>query len=895
MIRTSLLTLFLVACGGPIGNLPVDTDDTADTSDSADTDDTGADVPNTTASIGLFQDCAEALASAIDLEPGTYSGTMDDWLPSLDGTCVAGSGAGPDKLFRIEVPPDHSLSVAYRSVGNDARLYFVENCNVSSNCLASVNAQGGNAYENLTWSNGTGLAKTVFVVLDSRDPVGTTWDLDVSLEVYVPPELLAVTNNCTGFDALDPIDESGTYEVSLDGFSSAWNASGSGCADGAYSAGTDGVASIWLDEGDTVTARWSHPFCDQVLYLKSTCGDLGTCVAGADDSYSGGAETLTYTNTTGQAGAFALVLDQYSTCGVTAGNPGTLTLTFASGSPVGGDTCADADALTPLGVGTHFVMLDEAGDDLDLGAGGCTGAATPGEDVFVPVTVPDGQELTARFTTAVGDAALYLLTDCDDADTCLEGSDGGSTEEIKWVNDTGAAAVVTLVIDSRYAATEAQAPTSGSLSIALRVPLGEIPIANTCAELDDIPMVTPGTHIVVLEGHTNDMSPPSSNSCSNWSGAGADAFVKVRVRARETLNVSYSASCDVQLYLYETCGDFDSCLDGADNGNPERVTYTNNSSSAKDIVVSMDAWSSCVPSFTNPGTLTVALVPPPPAGADTCALAEGKTPVGTGLYFLDFAQATATMDPDDGTGCDVGLVAGGPETFVPIAVGAGQTLDVAFEAGLGDPILYLLEDCDDAATCLDGSDDGTPEVVSWYNPGAATVVYAVVDTAYPAGHLKAPDDGYLEVSVYRPVWPLEAADTCSEAAGLDPITSGLWRVDLGGMSDDLDLEDGAGTPCTDGQRTSGVDAFLKVVLAPGERLTAEWDPSISTSGIANGSIYLLSTCGDPDTCLVGSDAGDPERITHLNSTGTSQTLWLGLDSWHTSGPNRGLLDIAITQ
>ena len=82
---------------------------------------------------------------------------------------------------------------------------------------------------------------------------------------------------------------------------------------------------------------------------------------------------------------------------------------------------------------------------------------------------------------------------------------------------------------------------------------------------------------------------------------------------------------------------------------------------------------------------------------------------------------------------------------------------------------------------------------------------------------------------------------------------------------------------------NGSGRFLRATLKPrievaaGARVDLEWDVSTSAAGRRNGSIYLLSSC-DVNECLVGSDTSEPEAITYTNTSGSTETLYVGLDS-----------------
>ena len=88
---------------------------------------------------------------------------------------------------------------------------------------------------------------------------------------------------------------------------------GTSCT-GYSAAGNDVVYSINLAEGETfnVTELGDH---DNSMYLVTDCADpVNTCVAGADDTYTGDPEVITYT--AAAAGTYYLIVDGYSGCSV---------------------------------------------------------------------------------------------------------------------------------------------------------------------------------------------------------------------------------------------------------------------------------------------------------------------------------------------------------------------------------------------------------------------------------------------------------------------------------------------------------------------------------------------------------------------------------------------------
>ena len=82
---------------------------------------------------------------------------------------------------------------------------------------------------------------------------------------------------------------------------------------GYTSAGNDVVYKIYLALGETFMASESGAH-DSALWLVTDCANTaGTCVAGADDTFSGDVETISYIATA--AGWYYLIVDAYGTDG----------------------------------------------------------------------------------------------------------------------------------------------------------------------------------------------------------------------------------------------------------------------------------------------------------------------------------------------------------------------------------------------------------------------------------------------------------------------------------------------------------------------------------------------------------------------------------------------------
>ena len=76
--------------------------------------------------------------------------------------------------------------------------------------------------------------------------------------------------------------------------------------------GPDGVANVYLAPGGSIEAHMDPDGTqDSSLYLITDCANpSGTCVAGADDTFSGQEETFTYTSATG--GIYYIIFDSWT-------------------------------------------------------------------------------------------------------------------------------------------------------------------------------------------------------------------------------------------------------------------------------------------------------------------------------------------------------------------------------------------------------------------------------------------------------------------------------------------------------------------------------------------------------------------------------------------------------
>jgi hypothetical protein len=102
-----------------------------------------------------------------------------------------------------------------------------------------------------------------------------------------------------------------------------------GCASGYPEAGKDAVYVMNLVAGDIVDLTYTQLQWDTAFYVVTDCANVaGSCVAGADDTFSGEPEVIHYV--AGASGLYYLILDSY---GTDSGGPWVLDFTITCSAP----------------------------------------------------------------------------------------------------------------------------------------------------------------------------------------------------------------------------------------------------------------------------------------------------------------------------------------------------------------------------------------------------------------------------------------------------------------------------------------------------------------------------------------------------------------------------------
>jgi hypothetical protein len=217
--------------------------------------------------------------------------------------------------------------------------------------------------------------------------------------------------------------------------------------------GRDGVVALDVPPQTELSVAYRQLGSNAAMYLYDDCVEEPVCVVGADlVTGIGGTEVLQIFNPSPTATEeYFLVLD--------ADEPVSGGLFFLEifreliPDPEAADTCIEALGLPDTQPGTYY-QADWVGffNEVNPGLTGCTGTALTGPDAILPVIVPDQATIELTLDMPDGNPAMYLLGQCNNVNTCIDGVDQpGETEVLVYQNTSGATQALDLVIDTANA------------------------------------------------------------------------------------------------------------------------------------------------------------------------------------------------------------------------------------------------------------------------------------------------------------------------------------------------------------------------------------------------------------------------------------------------------------
>ena len=346
------------------------------------------------------------------------------------------------------------------------------------------------------------------------------------------------------------------------------------------------------------------------------------------------------------------------------------------------NTCAEADALGPLPMGTFVGSTDGLENTLSSGYA-CIDWSLNGADAVYAIELQEG--LPVRITATMpdpGDAALALLSSCGDPATAVACADDGFEGDTEAIVFTPPETGTYYVVVDGYFLSGFGIPSS--------------PFELTLETLTPPSPITPPW---VVPGVSSQLTIERETAWSAGLGPGD-------VDMGPDITVSNAQSAGTTLTVQVTA-------DGLATLGPVDVTVAD------------------TPSVTFEDALVITELP----GNDSCAAADswGETAFDAQPHVGWSASGTNTLDE---TGCFT-WTSPGREVVHALDLTAGQTVNVSLTSAQ-DTQLYVVTDCADVAnTCIsdassDDGFDGDPEaIVDWEVPATGRY-YLVVDLFTPS-------------------------------------------------------------------------------------------------------------------------------------------------------------------
>ena len=535
--------------------------------------------------------------------------------------------------------------------------------------------------------------------------------------------------------------------------------------------------------------------------------------------------------------------------------------TLPSGTFV--DTCQAAGNENPLLSGTYRGDTTGQLDDLDPGPSSCiggSGVTAAGPDVIGRVRLKPGEQLVARHVNAGG--SLYLVSDCADAITCVDGAEGRAAT-LRYVNTNVVAENWFLVADTAGPQGEPWV-----VDVDLSTPAFDA-FHDNCAQAAYAAGVIPGTYTTTVLDASPSVNPGSGVCGLTRASSGPDLLLPFDVPPGQVLTVT----APVPGYVVEDClQPTDTCVTSSPGG---ALVYRNGGAVNQRVFAVLEA---PAPGISDAFDVSVSLTPAGVLDYDTCADAKAATPLSLGTQLVTLQGQS---DEINGQGC----VSSGPQpdTVLQVEVPAGGAGRLSFDPPV---TAYWLDDCDDPNSCRGGGE--AREQLSWYNGGdAAQTLYAVLEPAGPA-------PAVVNVEFRAPIVSLAPVpDSCADALVASPVVGDAQlRVGLSGAENNLDAFlgfCGAFTPL------DGSDRIVPIEVAGGERatVTASGDPRVALSMyddctaqlaceesvVGDGVVEFLNVSGDPVTvfAVVDEPAGAASGLVTLDIAFDAPDL-LGVDT-----------------
>lgn len=713
----------------------------------------------------------ETCEMATVITPGHYDVTTVGKTNNYDVGCLTGSNdsAGPDGVYSVNVPAGQRLEVAVAPTAAsnlyDPAVYLIQapasNCNAMSAdggsdvmCLAYGDTGFAGTGEKASWTNNTGAAVDVFVVVDSyydMDRVGSDGGVTATASGAATLDVAlaqpAMDDSCDGTPTTLTVGGTLTaQEITTYGDD---YASASSCD---YVDGPDRVYQVTVPAGQvvsiTATPEGSSTL-DLTLNLVDGAGACGNaCVASVDRGFDTDPETLQFKNSTGAAQTYLLVVENWPSDSNGDPTTGTFSLTATTMMTQPDDACQGATMLTAA---TPLTNQTTVGYFSDYNTGTGCQSGTLGRDRVYEVNVPAGQRGTVTVTgTTTPDGGSFQpslslvvgpAANCDAMPRVCDASSASASgaHSAAWFNGGASAQQVFAIVDS-FSTDQG----NFNISFAAATP----PADDTCTSTTTT--LAAGTRNDNLTNFASDYG-AAGTGC--YAFTGADRLYKVTVPAGQKYtatvtpaNGSMDGGYDPVINFVQgpaaACEMTHTCVGGADfgvRGEGESAAWSNFTGAPVDLFVQ-------VSDYTTSAATDYALVSAfsTPAAGESCNLPQTVT---AGTFA---AQSNVGLSPDvtfDPAAMGCVDTSGLPDRVYAVSVGANQTLTVTTtppagaDGGVGTQNVAIniidASSCSMVTTCADSANvgaGGAAETATFMNAGTTAKTVFVQVVSVPAGN-----------------------------------------------------------------------------------------------------------------------------------------------------------------
>jgi len=272
--------------------------------------------------------------------------------------------------------------------------------------------------------------------------------------------------------------------------------------------------------------------------------------------------------------------------------------------------CAEAQGSLPLEAGSYWGSNLGYTNELDPQrkfVDGCLADAiinpyadSKGNESIARLEVGPHHQIGVSYNMPDLSAAVYFVTDCNNKNTCFNGSDLDSTanvpEYISYFNPDQDTKTIYLVLDS----TDNKGPDSLWTLDLTDTELGPPPMEDACSAAEAASPASPGAYYTDFVGsYTGDLN-PGTGGCTGSSVPGPEAIMTIDIPPYGTLNASVNMpGGDPALYLLYDCTQAFTCAAGSDASldATEAVVHQNTSLYPQRVYLVVDSKTGLLPFF----------------------------------------------------------------------------------------------------------------------------------------------------------------------------------------------------------------------------------------------------------------------------------------------------------